>query len=88
MWNLKTLKVQNMYNWKSIISNFQEYFTMYRWGIMYNDVLNKVVVYVTLHSAFKNENLKYDSSKESIHFYKFIFIKKWLLIFLNRLGKF
>jgi hypothetical protein len=49
---------------------------MYRWGIMYNDVLNKVVVYVTLHSAFKNENLKYDSSKESIHFYKFIFIKK------------
>jgi hypothetical protein len=52
MWNFKTLKIWNMYIWKSIISRV--FFTMYKCGIMYNDVLNKVVIYVILNLAFKN----------------------------------
>ncbi len=57
-------------------------------GYNVHDVLNKVVVYITLNSTFKNNIFWYDFKslpflkmkhkicKEYEHFYKFIFIQK------------
>jgi hypothetical protein len=53
-----------------------------------HDVLNKIVVYITLNSTLKNEHFWYNFKsssffkmmhkiyKESIHIYKFMFISK------------
>ncbi len=65
-------------------------------GYNVHDVLNKVVVYITLNSTFKNYHFKLSSIfkmkhkiyKEYVHFYKFILIKKLLNIFLDLLGQF
>jgi hypothetical protein len=60
-------------------------------GYNVGDVLRKIVVYIILNSTLKNNifsydfklssffNMKHKIYKESIHFYKFIFIKKMIM---------
>jgi len=98
MWNSKTLKIQNMYIWKFRILKLQECFITYKWGEMYMIYWKKN--HITLNSTFQNNifwydfklssffKMKHKNCKESIHFYKFIFIKKWLRKIIDLLGQF
>jgi hypothetical protein len=50
MWNFKTLKIQNMYNWK--FQNLNIVLSRI-YGYNVHDVLNKILIYITLNSTFK-----------------------------------
>jgi hypothetical protein len=98
MWKFKICTHENYVN----IQNFKTSSVVYHIYMGYNvhDVYNKVVFYITLDSTFKISKIWYDFQlssffkmkhkiyKEFVHFYRFIFILKWLRIVFWLIGAF